>query len=225
MNHYAVLFWSSARPENVKRMAEFCFDHIDFYIQALLYAQRVEEKRSNDPTYGEIPLLRRWRKANDSADTLDILSKVRDTVPDGENNAVPLFPNPHKKIRHEDTLAALWHRGSFGLSRDQYFSNPVTVKDLNRVWGWRSCWHEGNTFIIDDSPEKVVQKENWIPVDTFANQSSQKDDTLLLHLASYLESIANQPDLRDASRNMPFEMYDEIRDTSIAERILKMRTR
>ncbi|KAI8051108.1 HAD-like domain-containing protein, partial [Syncephalis plumigaleata] len=135
LKRYAVLIWSSARPENVRLMASHCFKEYETY----------------------------------------------------------------------HYLAALWDRRAFQFTREEYAGNPVTVKNLEFIWNWRTCWHARNTLIVDDSPEKVErQPKNWIYLSTFTNTQEQQNDSELLRLATYLEEIANVKDIRSALDVNPF---------------------
>ncbi|KAI9593301.1 HAD-like domain-containing protein [Syncephalis fuscata] len=176
IQHYAVLIWSSARPENVQLMARHCFQQYDRHQQK---QQKHDVKKETTSTDASI----------------DYRNKLW-------LNELP------GQIRYQDYLAALWDRRAFGFTPQEYSGNPVTVKDLQRIWDWRSCWHAGNTLIVDDSPEKTErQPENWIYLSSFTNNMAQKEDKELLRLATYLEEIALEEDLRHALYTSPFNEY------------------
>jgi hypothetical protein len=81
-------------------------------------------------------------------------------------------------------LVACWDRRAFGLGT-AYYGNPVTVKDLRLVWRAMPLWNERNTILLDDSPDKIRQAENWIEVSTW--KVGEVGDDVLLRLVRLLE--------------------------------------
>lgn len=70
-----------------------------------------------------------------------------------------------------------------------------TIKDLNRVWhNFGNQYHKGNTFIIDDSKEKIKDEhyENLILIEEYrASESSLKEDKVLLNLKEYINKLTS----------------------------------
>lgn len=63
-----------------------------------------------------------------------------------------------------------------------------TIKNLDRIWEKFPQWNAQNTWIIDDSPEKLdKQPENLIPIKTFIAGIDVADDQVLEEIQKYIE--------------------------------------
>lgn len=109
-----------------------------------------------------------------------------------------IFPDP-------DQLLFVWGRSRATLRRsvdEEYGHSPywlghmAYLKPLHKVA--RRGWDLNRVLIVDDSPEKSVRNYGNA-VHPSAYEGDEKDDELV-HLATYLESLQNCPNVRSIEK-------------------------
>ncbi|KAE9976823.1 hypothetical protein BLS_001828 [Venturia inaequalis] len=129
-------------------------------------------------------------------------------------------------------LVAVWSRGHFNLTPEQYTSKTQVYKQLSGVWGSASIqeqhpfaglypwanWNHHNTVLIDDSEEKAkYEPYNHICIPEFF-QSETPDKpilplnagtTVLSQVAGYLEWLKHSCNVSNSIMNEPFVLNDQ----------------
>ncbi|GAB1314885.1 FCP1 homology domain-containing protein [Madurella fahalii] len=115
-------------------------------------------------------------------------------------------------------VVAVWGRDRFGLSQDDYNRRTQCYKRLTRLWSDPVVaashpegvpWNQGNTVLIDDSPEKArSEPHNAITLPEFAGDINEQPQVLSL-VQEYLETLAWQMDISTYIRARPFAVEIE----------------
>ena len=89
------------------------------------------------------------------------------------------------------------------------FIKPLAVKNLSVVWDdYGGEFDARNTIIVEDSSEKIPQKENLILVSEFCNEKRFESDRELVRLQEYLARLTRwyreDLDIREFLKAEPF---------------------
>ncbi|KAG2171367.1 hypothetical protein INT43_009028 [Umbelopsis isabellina] len=116
---------------------------------------------------------------------------------------------------HKKQLSFIWSRENMGLTKEEYFSNISTVKDLQLVWKHYSkqagsnIYNANNTILLDDSITKaILQPCNSIEIGTFNHKLSTtkiNGDSELLDVINYLEKVQYQSNISNFFKEHPYE--------------------
>jgi hypothetical protein len=118
-------------------------------------------------------------------------------------------------------VVAVWGRDRFGLSQDDYNRRTQCYKRLTRLWSdpaisashpeasLGGVWNQGNTVLIDDSPEKArSEPHNAVTLPEFTGNVNERPHILSLVL-DYLDQLAWQMDISTYIRVRPFTVQVE----------------
>ncbi|KAK0719991.1 HAD-like domain-containing protein, partial [Lasiosphaeris hirsuta] len=116
-----------------------------------------------------------------------------------------------------DRVLAIWGRDQFGLSAEDYNRRTQCYKRLTRLWADLAIaaahpqglpWNQGNTVLIDDSPEKArSEPHNAITIPEFVGELNEQPEVLpLVH--DYLNTLASRADVSTYIRAHPFRIDD-----------------
>lgn len=126
-------------------------------------------------------------------------------------------------------LVAVWHRGHFDLTMEQYNSKIQLYKEIDCVWNgdhiqqqypytglhpW-AYWNFYNTVLIDDSYEKAkYQPNNHIHVPELLHSEDPnkpflplvEGTTVLSQVAGYLDWLKHSCNVANSIKNEPFQL-------------------
>ncbi|KAF0446453.1 HAD-like protein [Gigaspora margarita] len=114
--------------------------------------------------------------------------------------------------KYEASLIEVWDRESFGLSKQQYYSKSLTIKDLEKVWeklndkayntSFPVVWDQSNTILIDDSTIKT-QLQPFNSIHLMEYRASTANDHELLDVIPYLEKLRYQNNVSAYIKEFP----------------------
>ncbi|KEQ60717.1 HAD-like protein, partial [Aureobasidium melanogenum CBS 110374] len=113
----------------------------------------------------------------------------------------------------QQKLVAIWSRDKLRLPAHLFSEKVQVYKQLSWIWEDPTLqmnaplggWSQRDTVLVDDSIDKAAaEPHNLIEVDEFTNSAAQHENTTLLDVISYLETIRWYDNVSAEIRAAPF---------------------
>lgn len=207
--NFAVAIWSSARPENVRRMCD-----------ALVMPPGSEQGRHQMGTAtfdgqpradGDAEVSRRSIDGGEGSMNGEGLQQAAKEEIKEQKDAPTLLEGDLKPV-------AIWARDRFGLSPSDYKLRVQCYKRLSIVWADSDIaaanpagvsWSQADTVLVDDSREKArSEPHNLIEIPEFIGKT-KREAFILPQVHDYLNELSWQADVSAYMRANPFMVRDD----------------